>query len=385
MDNKAFNDLFRKYEDSSLSEAERAVLENWYIWLAKESPEGPLSENELLGRLLSLSHKLPITRSHGMRVMLYGAIAASLAIVLAFALYLYRPIVSSKKADSEVRHDINHGSNKAVLTLADGTKVDLSPEKEGVLMKGDELTYEDGTPIMPAAEQQTADVWYTMTTPNGGQYQLTLPDGSKVWLNAGTTITYPSVFNGESRLVELQGEAYFSVKPGVNKNRKRIPFIVRSAKQEVSVLGTEFNVASYANERNCTTTLVDGSVKVKMRDPSTTDSPLDKGEGTLLKPGTSSILHNRQLRVENANLDAVMGWKNGDFVFVNEDINSIMRKVERWYDVQVMCKDNMWKGLTFSGQISRKKSLTEVLEVLQLSKNFRYEIKDKTLFISAPL
>jgi ferric-dicitrate binding protein FerR (iron transport regulator) len=209
-------------------------------------------------------------------------------------------------------------------------------------------------------EKPTEVLYNTLTTPRGGQYQLVLPDGSKVWLNAASAISYPTAFTGSERKVEIKGEAYFEI-----AKNTAMPFIVKVNDAQVQVLGTHFNINAYSDEDAIKTTLLEGAVKV------TKDAA-----STLLKPGQQAILgrSSNEIRVqENTDLDAVLAWKNGYFSFNQTDLATIMRQIARWYDVDIVYSDKVPER-RFGGEIPRNTNAAEVLKMLEESKvHFRIE------------
>ena len=271
------------------------------------------------------------------------------------------------------------GTNKAILTLSDGRQVNLDAASNGEIatqsnavvkkMAGGVIVYEAETG--PSTLKTGIPEFNTISTPKGGQYQVVLPDGSKVWLNAVSSLKYPARFDAEQRLVELTGEGYFEIaKGGANQ-----PFIVVSNHQRIEVLGTMFNVNAYTEEACVRTTLVKGAVKVSAMNDNYGEHVIPPGT---LRPGQQSELFSDGLKIAEANTEAALAWKNGIFQFENEDIQVVMRKIARWYDVEVAYHGNM-KGKVFSGVISKYKSVQEVLQMLQLTETVSFTIKDRKI------
>jgi ferric-dicitrate binding protein FerR (iron transport regulator) len=208
----------------------------------------------------------------------------------------------------------------------------------------------------------------TITTPKGGQYQVRLLDGSSVWLDAASSITFPSTFTGNKRQVQLTGEAYFEVA----KNRAK-PFLVNvEDKQQIEVLGTHFNVQAYPDDRDIKTTLLEGSVKL-----------LYKNRQAILKPGQTAVNDpDQSLLIKPADIYEVMAWKNNMFVFNNENIKSIMKRISRWYDVDVVFEGNLEK-VNFFGNYSRLKSLENLLKDIELTEKVHFKIKGRRITIIA--
>ena len=278
------------------------------------------------------------------------------------------------------KNDIRPGGNKAVLTLADGTKVVLDDAKEGKLQEqgnttiikldSGRLSYntKSGLPILEKIVQ-----YNTLTTPRGGKYCVTLPDGTIVWLNASTTLRFPVAFAGKTRKVEVKGEAYFEV-----AKNEAMPFIVKAGNSEIKVLGTHFNVMAYADEKLLKTTLLEGRVEVSI---------LKKGEGEqnspvmTLEPGQQAQLDiNNALTVVKADMEEAIAWKNGFFIFKNEPIESVMQKIARWYDVNIVYETTN-DILQFTGNISRAENISEVLRIMELTDVVHFKIEKKTITV----
>jgi transmembrane sensor len=272
-------------------------------------------------------------------------------------------------------NDISPGGNKAILTLANGQKIILTDAGNGLLAEqsGVKITkMDDGQLIYTISGDislpSDGKVQYnTIETPKGGQYQVVLPDGSKVWLNAGSKITYPSVFvsNGERRL-ELKGEAYFEV-----ARDKDHPFIVKTINQEIEVLGTQFNVNSYEDEFAVKTTLLEGSIKVVT----------DNGVKEVLQPGQQSVITSDRMVVNEIDPELAVAWKNNLFIFESDDIRYIMRMVARWYNVEVEY-EGMIPDDKFGGSVSRFENVSEVLKPLEATGKVKFRIEDSRIIVS---
>ncbi|WP_257656985.1 FecR family protein [Parapedobacter lycopersici] len=265
-------------------------------------------------------------------------------------------------------------SDIPVLRLADGRVINLDSVAGGVLaledgmqitLEGNQLHYEGGD--TKDAEGKTLK--NTIITPKGRQYQVILPDGSKMWLNAATTLTYPVQFDRDKRVVEISGEAYFEVQKAANW-----PFIVKTKTQQVEVLGTHFNVSAYDGDQKAKTTLVEGSVKVSLVRPG--NGPNAHEPSTVLKPGQQATTY---LNKEAINVDAIdpyeaVSWKENLFVFNNEEISEIMKKVSRWYDVEVVYQDGM-AGKRIGGTIPRFAQINELMDALMATGLLRYKME----------
>ena len=277
------------------------------------------------------------------------------------------PIIASQK--KTVQKEIAAGGNHAILTLADGSTIVLDDAKNGdVTQQGTtKIIKLDSGKLAYINDRQPSDVivYNTISTPRGGQYEIVLPDGSHVWLNAVSSLNFPTSFSGTNRNVALTGEAYFEV----SKN-KSMPFIVAIGETKVTVLGTHFNVNAYTDEKNIITTLMEGSVKFSGKD-----------EERLLNPGQQSVYDNtiHSLMVKKADVSQAIAWKDGFFEFSNTDLGTIMRQIARWYDVDISYKTTI-KDVAYGGGISRKLNLTEVLRLLETS-GVKFKIDNRKITV----
>lgn len=270
-----------------------------------------------------------------------------------------------------VKFDAEPGQNKAILTLADGSKLELNSAKIGVLAKAGHMSVKktkDGQLIYLIAPSKNADAntpiaFNTISTPIGGQYQVILPDGTKVWLNAASSLKYPTLFKGGQRTVELTGEAYFEV----TKNAA-MPFYVKVNDMQVKVLGTHFNIMAYNNEPAVKTTLLEGSVQLS-----------SGGVSNKLKPGQQGMLKNGQITVSDVNAEHAVAWKNGYFEFNRSGIHEIMNQLARWYDIEIAYEGNIPDD-EFVGKIERSAKLSQVLNILKLSK-IHFVLENKKLTV----
>lgn len=266
--------------------------------------------------------------------------------------------------------DVPPGGNRAVLTLSDGSTLLLDEGNNGELaVQGNSrvVRLDSGKIVYQSAKgKDAATITYnTLTTPRGGQFQLSLPDGTQVWLNAASSIRYPTAFIGNGRRVAITGEVYFEVQ------RAAQPFKVSTPNgAEVEVLGTHFNINAYADEKAINTTLLEGSVRVRSND------------ATLqLAPGQQARITNQLELVSDANLDQVMAWKNGAFYFDQVSLRDIMRQLSRWYDIEVQYEGNV-PDISFGGKMGRDVSLSKLLHFFKGSGvHFRIEENGKQLTV----
>ena len=387
--------LLSKYKLGKCTPEETALVNSWYAAEAakQESPEGPadpLAEEQLIWARIQaaipLSHKLEnkdiATRS--LRFNIWTGIAASLILLLSVGVYSYYQQHSHEAQMARLRaNDIKPGGNKAVLTLGSGKKIILTDAVNGSLAVegGAKITKtEDGRLeyTVSGTGNVAEGLYNTIETPRGGQYLVHLPDGTSVWLNAMSSLTFPTVFTGNRRLVRLQGEGYFEVAKLKADNGKKMPFVVVTNQQTVNVTGTHFNVNSYADEGRTRTTLLEGSVNVasveRRQDPKMMIKIVK------LNPGQQAEFSNGRIKVQPANTEEAIAWKNGKFKFTNENIESLMRKVARWYDVEIEYRGKVSKE-GFGGQVSRSRNVSEVLEVLQLTGLVHFEIEGRRIIV----
>ena len=304
-------------------------------------------------------HQLPRRRT-------WAAAAAILLLLAATATTLY---LNNKKtttpAPAIAKHDLPPGHNGAVLTLSNGKQIVLDTAGNGTLASDSHIKVikKDG---QLSYEGKTAEVLYnTVSTPKGRQWQLTLNDGTKVWLNAASSIHYPINFTGNQRIIEITGEAYLEVSPNPGA-----PFIVKTPTQEIQVLGTHFNINAYADEPILRTTLLEGSIKVSAA-----------GKTTLLHPGeqVANITATGDLATTKPDVANVIAWINGRFKFDHSDIKTVMRQIARWYDVEVEYRGSL-PDYQFAGGTFRNNNLSEVLQVLELS-GLHFKLENQKIIV----
>lgn len=389
--------LFSKYMNDACTSAEIQRLMQHFTEAKQETELRRLILNEIKkdvetdddaldSRILEIYDRLKVkldgvsTKKNTVRVMgsyIRYAAAAVIFLAVSATIYFYTHQNNGLEnrvhiADNQV-NDAVPGGNKAILILSDGSELSLTDADNGELaiQAGIKVSKtDDGQLVYEFSEnsKSTKPLYNTIKTPVGGQYQLNLPDGSRVWLNAASSLTFPANFNGNDRKVTLKGEAYFEVAKNQGK-----PFIVSSIvanrTQEVKVLGTHFNVNGYENEETIKTTLLEGSVQVS------------SGAGVkVLQPGQQSVLDQNKINIYQVDANQAIDWKNGDFVFSDEGIHSIMRKLERWYDIEVVYQQNI-PEIGFGAEISRTKKLSEVLKVLETTGNVHFKIEGRRVTV----
>lgn len=372
-------ELWDKYQSGKATEEEKAIVERWY-----NSIDGPApGHQEQMQAMKMVAAKLPQNRSGRTAIRLWYSIAAAIILVIAVGVYFFHPVDhGAHRQAGQDAADIKPGANNAYLTLSNGKKIVLTDSAGGILPQqpgvkistatGGQLVYTIES--LPSTSSGTSAADYnTLSTPKGGQYQVVLPDGSHVWLNAASSLTYPTTFTGKEREVELKGEAYFEIAKASIKHNGDVdlkPFIVKTAKGEVRVLGTHFNINAYADERDEKTTLLEGSVKV------TTGN-----SASVIKPGEQALLSGASLKVSHVDVDQAVAWKNGIFSFKKADIQTMMRQIARWYDVDVEYEGKIPDDL-FVGKIRRDADISAVLRILSLS-NVHYRIEGRKIIIKS--
>ena len=308
--------------------------------------------------------------------------AAAAMVILTFAAGAYwlfrRDTPAAFVQNPQSKTDIPPGGNKAILTLADGSTIVLDTAQNGTLgrqgntrivkLANGELAYQTAgnTPA-------SAILYNTITTPRGGKFQVTLPDGSRAWLNAASSLRYPTAFNGAAREVTLTGEAYFEV-----EKNTAMPFRVILNGMQVEVLGTHFNVMAYTDEDAINTTLLEGKVKVTP----VIGSQLIAQSSKLLSPGQQAQIINNQLSIiNNIDVEAVIAWKNGLIQFGGNDIRAAMRMIARLYDVDVEYRGNI-PATHFRGEISSNVPVSQVLNMMELTGEVHFEISDRKIIVT---
>ncbi len=384
MSNPRISYLLRRYADNSISKEEYLELISFFklkgnddeidtalddIWNSLSPDDVEHHEmRDLYKRLIASPRFQSKSKVKKMYAWLPYAAAAILIMALSVTLYLRYNVPSKQSIALRYKNDVSPGSNKATLTLADGKIIDLAGIKSG------ELTVQPGMQILKTRNGQliykidnkgnsvddTAS-FNTITTPKGGQYQISLPDGSQVWLNAASSLRFPIRFGRRDRKVKLTGEGYFEVAHNAKK-----PFNVLTDDQQVLVLGTHFNINSYRDNAGTLTTLLEGAVRVT-----------EAGYSQVIKPGEQAESSATGINVSRVDAEDAIAWKNGLFVYNDQDLENIMKQVARWYNVQVVFEDANVKKQLYSGSLSRFKDLSQLLEVLEATGSVHFKIEGR--------
>jgi len=388
--------LIDKYLAGTATDEEKNQLHNWYRDQDHSLVEWPVdsatAEEEVYQRMLSkIDAGLVVTPDQAKPVYKwYKMMAAAVILVVAsVGGYLF---FNSQKTDQlealTFKNDIAPAGNKTILKLANGTEIALDDAKAGELAqqgglriiktKAGQLIYD-----LSAAAATGAPGYNTIVTPVGGQYQVVLPDGTKVWLNALSSLRFPTHFSGKERDVETSGEVYFEVAKATIKDKavvngqSRMPFIVKSSGQQVEVLGTHFNINAYADEGVIKTTLLEGSIKINA-----IGSSIEK----ILKPGQQAHMgSNAGIKIINVDADDVIAWKSNLFQFNNTPIEQVMQQVKRWYDIEVVYSGPK-PDLLFTGVIPKNNNISILLKVLESTGGVKFGIEGKKVIIqSSPI
>jgi ferric-dicitrate binding protein FerR (iron transport regulator) len=381
--------LIEKYHAGTATPEEKLLLNEWYHSFNDREAELVVNmsdtEEQLAGRIrnrlletIRQEHEPAITRFR--RWWQVAAAAVILVLVSAGTYFIFfdkspaREIVKTTIPKPRLKNDIAPGGNKAVLTLADNSTIVLDSASNGTISQQGNIKVQKldngllAYTINGKQMTENDEAFYnTISTPRGGQYQITLADGTKVWLNAASSIRFPVVFIGNERKVEITGEAYFEVAKNI-----AMPFKVKTNTSEVEVLGTHFNVNAYEDEAAVKTTLLEGSVKISA--PNKPSKYLQPGQQSAIdKEGRINVF-------DNADVEEAMAWINGRFQFKSADLKSILRQISRWYDADVVYKGNA--NLHFTGQLNRSANVSAVFEKLALTGEVHFKIEGKNIIVS---
>lgn len=309
----------------------------------------------------------PVKKLNHAHQLMRIAAAAAIALITGMSLYVWlRPEPLNPKTAQLQKNGstdkIVQGGKKAILTLGDGSKVTLDTAQRNLVIRqgNSKVSRQNLATLAYQADGKRSEptVYNTLSTPKGGQYQVILPDQTRVWLNSSSSIRFPTQFKGKERQVSITGEAYFEV----SKNAA-MPFKITTNQTEIVVLGTHFNVMAYPDESSINTSLLEGLVRVS-----------SGAETKILVPGQESrISKTGKINIAKADADEVLAWKNGWFNFNNCDIQKVMRQISRWYDVEIEYRGKIPEG-HFSGIVSQSNEISKVLDILQTGGvNFKTE------------
>lgn len=397
-------EIARKFMSGTATEEETALLHQWYdTWkddetiIQADTEDPDVIETRMLSRLLEQIRQK--TASPAQVVTLskrkWWKVAAAAAIIIASGagLFFWQQQSGSNTGQgplalADTTSGIKPGVDKALLTLDNGKQVVLDSSATGIVSKqgnttitnlNSQLTYEG---VDNLKEETT--YYNTVITGKGNQYQLILPDGSRVWLNAASSLRFPTKFSEQERVIELTGEGYFEV--AKDKSRTFKVLLPRNTGEEattaIEVLGTHFNIMAYQDEANIKTSLLEGSVKVIKTNDHTRSALLQPGQQALIPFGNNPAKPDNVIRVVSADVEEAVAWKNGYFQFTDAPITTVMRQVSRWYNVEVVYDGNVQQEV-FSGSIPRKASIAQLIKILELTKTVKISIEGRKL-IAAP-
>lgn len=369
MNNEEAKQLLLKYNAGQCTPSEKALLEDWFLQFNENEINIPPQKIEELGRQIYAELSNSTLKKRKVLKFCASVTSAAAIFLLTIGTWYFSNKPQSKHKVAIVQ-DVLPGGNKAILTLEDGRKVKLNSTEGGVSINGDEISYLSGK-MIETRNNKTNEGVRVINTPRGGQYYIILSDGTKVWLNAASSMHFPISFEGKKeRRVILSGEAYFEVE---KIKGAKIPFIVVTGdgrkKQELEVLGTHFNINTY-NLSRTQTTLLEGSVKLSAAN----------GNSVKLKPGYQSIFSDQKFEIGKVDTDLEIAWKNGKIAFESADIQTVMMLLKLWYDIDITYIGEITNA-RFSGSVSRSKNISEVLKLLESTNEVHFKIKGREIIV----
>ncbi len=358
MDEKELTRLLDRYRRGMCDEAERRLVESLHLHTYESNP---MPDDAIAKRRVWKNLKGGLQPSRTYTLVTRIAVAASLLIMATIAL-LYNAGVEDRPTHQVV--DIRAGGNKAMLKLADGQILSLDTSQSGIVMLDGRMIYTDSTFVGNVHNVYADDAYNEIVTPRGGIYQVVLEDGTKVWINSDSKLRFPPRFAQSRREVTLEGEAYFDVSENPNR-----PFVIKTAGQEIQVLGTSFNVAAYSDGPPERTTLVEGRIVVSTSQ-----------QAYQLSPGEQAIVSDNGMSINQVDTSPFVAWKSGFFAFNEETLAHIMRDISRWYDVDVHF-EGADTNLRFGGMVSRYANVSEVLRRLELTGQVHFKIEERGIVV----
>lgn len=359
------DEQLKELKNLSNDEVETELKQRWDNHSSKNSILNERERQDIIDKILTERE----LKKQVKPVFLYY-VAASLALLILGYFALFEPAKDASTVKVERSIDLNPGENKAILTLSNGKKIKLGTTGSGLLTEDGQAkiyTSEKGALTYIAATETQQILINNITTPRGGQYHLTLADGTNVWLNAASSLTYPSAFQkGKPRIVELSGEGFFEVTPNIQD-----PFVVRYANgMEAVVLGTSFNINTYTDEKATYTTLIKGSLSVQ--DP--------QYKKDILRPGQQSVLSNGKTKIVPADIEEIVAWKEGWFLFNRLELQAILRQLSRWYNIDFDIAGTIGSK-QFSGIVSKSNNISEVLKIME-NTGVTFTLRDQKIYVS---
>ncbi|RXK85705.1 FecR family protein [Filimonas effusa] len=351
----------------------QALSDEWKA-ITIRTPLLPVAWEQMFDEIITTepaSEQLPDMKRRAVNIFRWTAAAAVLLLLATGAMLWIRNGELAAPAKTPVAvNDVAPGHEGAILTLANGSVVILDTAANGniatqanvnVSKQNGQLVYHDN-----AATSAAETMMNTLATPRGRQYQLVLPDGTRAWLNAASSIQYPAAFSAKERRVAITGEVYFEVAAKAGS-----PFVVNAAQQELTVLGTHFNINAYNNENAIRTTLLQGSVRIQSQD--------HNGNSLLLAPGQQSVLNATGLKMIDVEAEQFVAWTKGQFWFHHASVKEVMQQLERWYNIEVVYQGTI-PAHDFGGKLERSLPLSGILQFLEKS-GIHYKLQERTLTI----
>ena len=394
MNTEQAKELLQRYRKGLCTEEEKCIVENWLAFLAEDGQwEWTAQEKEAfketlqtrIGREIDETEAIPLIPQRRFRLFHFVAASAVILVMGAGAYSLFfrdkeKKETLTHKANPQPGNDIQPGENGAILTLANGEKIVLDSAGNGTLaIQSDVKVINKGGQLIYDSKSSSSNevVYNTISTPRAKQFKLQLSDGTRVWLNAASSIRYPARFTNDSRTVQISGEVYFEVASRESGNGKeKVPFLVKILSSTaddggtVKVTGTEFNINAYEDESSIKTTLIEGSIQFKKGD----------AEKWLMPGEQVQLTQKGIIKILNVNVEAETAWKNGYFTYDKTDIQTVMKQLSRWFDIEVDYENGIIPDDKYWGDIQRDATLSTVLKVLEMS-GLKYRIEGKRVTV----
>lgn len=372
MEKQELNNLIKRYAAGKATDQDYLLLDSWYLSLYRDQPL-EVSDSDRINDLDEIQSNINRHIS-GVKYKIWprvASVAAILCAICSIGLYFYRDHSTKpvKELPLQYATDVLPGGNKALLFLSDGKKIDLAVRQNGQLANqaGTQITKISTGKLVyrDSYHNLNSGLYNKIVTPNGGNYELQLPDGTRVWLNAASTLRYPTSFSSlKERKVELSGEAYFEV-----AKNKAVPFRVAAINQLVEVLGTHFNITSYKDDGTVKTTLLEGRVRINKK--------------TILKPGQQAVNIDSTIYISKIDPETAIEWKNGKFSFnQGQDFKSAMRQIERWYDVKFIYAGAELPDMELRGRLRKTTNLSVVLDGLAEMGKVHFKIEGRRVLVT---
>ena len=332
----------------------KKLLEEYAVYKKIRTKKGSKQQIMLQKIMLKVRHLEDAQKLRKRKIVRLRMIGVAASVCICLGILFWQVGVHQKSLDGTGKISefsvLKPGKNTATLRIQGlDESIDLNSDQDGIVV-GDQIRYKDGSEIAAINTKIAENPRMELLTPKGGEYQITLSDGTRITLNAASRLTYPRTFGSDQRIVELVGEAYFEVAKDENK-----PFIVKTATEDIMVLGTHFNVNAYQDETRSFVSLIEGRVQVSSPETS-----------KILVPGQQSVTSEGTMIVQKINVEEVLAWKNGEFMFNNESLEDVMHKLSRWYNIEVIVSPEL-KHLAIWGSVSRYDSFDKVLEIIEMT------------------